>query len=472
MGNDTAAVQNVAWQEKLDRAEETAGQFYKLAEAAQAAIDMLRAKLASAQAEIDRIELGRAAVAEELHRQVNEHEALDLLRRELERKCEALAAEALNIARDRDRVVAERAAGLPILIDPALDPLFWDPVRRGARSPWWGHVPFAHWLVRAAAPETLVELGTSTGVSYSAFCHAVAQSGLPTRCHAVGIGEGDRQAGETDGEVYEDFRRFHDRHYGKFSTLVQCASDTALQRFADASIDLLHIHDTQIPESARHDFKNWLPKLSQRGVVLLHATNLRDGDCGVWRLWEELRARYPSFEFLHGYGLGVLAVGETAPTAVAALCRLTDPAAIATLRGRFALLGERWTQLDRLETSEGAVARAQAESQELSSHVAALQVRTASSQIELERLQALTTDRAMAAEMAETVAALKAGELHRARAEIATLSARIPRTEAGSLGGIAGSWRALRLLRYLKLRVPRSPLSASKAIIEDADRRS
>ena len=103
------------------------------------------------------------------------------------------------------------------------------------------HVPFAHWLVRAAAPEVLVELGTFNGVSYSAFCHAVVQSGLPTRCHAVDTWCGDSRAGETGDEVYEDFHRFHDQHYDQFSTLLRCTFDAALERFADGSIDLLHI---------------------------------------------------------------------------------------------------------------------------------------------------------------------------------------------------------------------------------------
>jgi glycine cleavage system regulatory protein len=425
--NEAPAVQDVAWQAKLDRAEETAGQLYKLAEAAQAAIDVLRAKLASAEAEINRIGRGRTAVAEELHRQANEYQALDSVRKELERKCDALAAEAFNIARDRDRLVAERMAGLSSLIDPAFDPLFWQPARLGACSAWWGHVPFAHWLIRAAVPEVLVELGTLTGVSYSAFCHAVLEAGLPTRCHAVGTWCGDRQADETNDEVYEDFRRFHDRHYDKFSTLLQRTFDTALG-FSDGSIDLLHIAGPQIHLSARHDFESWLPKLSKRGIVLLHATNLRDDDCGVWRLWEELRGRYPSFEFLHGCGLGVLAVGEAAPAVVLALCRLTDPAAIATLRSRFALIGERWSQIERLEAFKSEVARAEAQSQGLRSQVEALdsamQARTASFQIEIERVEAMSADRAMAAEMAETAVALKAGELSRSRAEIAAMQAR------------------------------------------------
>jgi hypothetical protein len=228
------------------------------------------------------------------------------------------------------------------LLDPSLAPLFWRAERVGASSAWWSHVPFAHWLVVATAPRVLVELGTHTGVSYAAFCEAVRLGGLATQCHAVDTWRGDLHTGEYGDEVFEGFRGFHDARYGRFSTLLRCSFDQALDKFADRSIDLLHIDGFHTYDAVRHDFESWLPKLSDKAVVLLHDTNERRDDFGVWRLWGELCCQYPSFEFLHGHGLGVLAVGNRPSAAIVDLCSVVDTTEAAMVRARFAALGEHW----------------------------------------------------------------------------------------------------------------------------------
>jgi len=229
------------------------------------------------------------------------------------------------------------------LCDPALAAVFLHPTRTGVVSAWYGHVPFAQWLVAALRPRRLVELGTHNGVSYAAFCGAIAHLGLDTSCYAVDTWQGDEHAGGYGDEVYEDLRRFHDPLHGAFSELMRCRFDQALPHFADGSIDLLHIDGFHTYEAVREDFLSWRPKLSSRAVVLFHDTNERRADFGVWRLWAELRAEYPGFEFLHSHGLGVLAVGADMPPGLRDLCT-ADPAGIALLRDRFGQLGERWMQ--------------------------------------------------------------------------------------------------------------------------------
>jgi GT2 family glycosyltransferase/glycosyltransferase involved in cell wall biosynthesis len=225
------------------------------------------------------------------------------------------------------------------------DPIFWPPERLGRPSAWWGHVPFAFWLIERCKPKLLVELGTHYGVSYAAFCEAVLRLGLATRCFAVDTWQGDAQAGYYSEEVYADLAEFHAGRYASFSQLVRKTFDEAGGGFADATIDLLHIDGCHTYEAARHDFDAWRPKLSERAVVLFHDTNERRGDFGVWRLFDELRRDAPSFEFLHCHGLGVLALGDRAPEAVKALCALGADDEVAAVRERFSHFGARWMEL-------------------------------------------------------------------------------------------------------------------------------
>ncbi|TLU70820.1 glycosyltransferase [Lichenicoccus roseus] len=231
---------------------------------------------------------------------------------------------------------------LPDLLSPGLEPWFRRPSRLGVDSAWYGHLPFAQWIVRAAQPGLLVELGTHAGVSYAGFCDAVLAEGLPTRCFAIDSWTGDEHAGFYGEDIYADLARYHARHYGGFSRLLRCRFDEARDDFPDGSIDLLHIDGRHRLEDVGHDFTHWLPKLSERAIVLLHDTNVREGDFGVWRFWEQQRRSYPSFEFLHAHGLGVLAVGPQAPASVLQLCATSGSRDAALLRERFALLGERW----------------------------------------------------------------------------------------------------------------------------------
>jgi hypothetical protein len=211
------------------------------------------------------------------------------------------------------------AEALRYLWTSDLNPLFWREGRTGVLSAWYGHIPFAHWIVGVLKPRTVVELGTQHGVSYSALCEAVVRNGLTSRCYAIDTWRGDDQAGYYGEQVYWDLRRFNDEHYNDFSELLRCTFDEALPYLSDASVDLLHIDGLHTYEAVRHDFENWRPKLSDGAVVLFHDTNVRERDFGVWRLWEELRVQFPSFEFLHGHGLGLLAVGSSVPPGRSAL---------------------------------------------------------------------------------------------------------------------------------------------------------
>lgn len=175
---------------------------------------------------------------------------------------------------------------------------------------WAGHTPFAAWLVANQQPGRLVELGTHTGFSYGAFCQAVSENGLPTECFAVDTWQGDEHAGSYDDTIYQQVKEWHDERYSGFSRLMRMTFDDALVHFEDKSVDLLHIDGLHTYDAVKHDFYTWLPKLSDKAVVLFHDTHVRDRGFAVWRLWEELIQQYPYITFAHSSGLGVLLVGE------------------------------------------------------------------------------------------------------------------------------------------------------------------
>jgi len=186
----------------------------------------------------------------------------------------------------------------------------------------------------------LVELGTFHGTSYCGFCQGIAALDLATRAYAVDTWKGDPHSGAIGPEALADLREHHDPRYAGFSTLLEMTFDEAAHRFADHEIDLLHIDGYHTYEAVRHDFETWHPKLSDRGIVLFHDVVERMADFGVFRLWEELSARYPSFTFVHEHGLGVLAVGRDLPDEIRALVLLRGEEA-ERVRALFRELGRR-----------------------------------------------------------------------------------------------------------------------------------
>ncbi|MBL8518126.1 MAG: class I SAM-dependent methyltransferase [Betaproteobacteria bacterium] len=213
------------------------------------------------------------------------------------------------------------------------------------KSPWWiGHIPFAYELIGRLHPRTIVELGTYSGSSFAAFCQAMQAAGVDGKCYGVDLWEGDIHMGRFDESLFEEVRGYMQREYPMHAVLIRKDFNSAADDFNAGSIDLLHIDGTHTYEAVSNDFNTWLPKMSSRGVVLFHDTNVtveKAGEAalrfGVRRLFDEVKASYTHFEFDHCWGLGVLLVGSEVSEPVRELIQPDDPA---TIKAYFAAKGE------------------------------------------------------------------------------------------------------------------------------------
>jgi hypothetical protein len=189
---------------------------------------------------------------------------------------------------------------------------YHDPVFEHAADPaasWLGHRRFGYDLVRNLRPARLVELGVCLGTSFFAFCQAVKDGGLDTDLVAVDTWEGD----EHTGFYGPDFlRRFDDARRASFARLrvrqIKRPFDEARTEVPAGSVDILHLDGCHTYDSARHDYDTWSDSVRPGGVILFHDIAVRDPGrgFGVYRLWEELKADFPTAEFAHSFGLGVL----------------------------------------------------------------------------------------------------------------------------------------------------------------------
>lgn len=191
---------------------------------------------------------------------------------------------------------------------------------------WSGHLPFACDLIHTLRPATFVELGTHTGESYFAFCQAIDESGVNGRAFAVDTWRGDLHTGSYGEQIFRDVSDWNNR-YTRFSSLLRMTFDEAAERFEYDSIDLLHIDGGHTYEIVKHDFELWWPKIKAGGVVVLHDSNERGQDFGVWRWLQEIREGLPAEQFLHSHGLAVVLKPPCEPDSNVA-------AAFVTARGR------------------------------------------------------------------------------------------------------------------------------------------
>jgi hypothetical protein len=250
-------------------------------------------------------------------------------------------ASAINISRPdpvQDKIFGAQRRTFLGDISAVISPSsFWVP-EYICPSAWIEHAPFAFWICDALRPRRFVELGAHYGYSYFAFCQAIDRLELGTAAYAVDTWRGDEHAGFYGEDVFRSVDARNKQKYAAFSCLIRTTFEDALDYFADGSVDLLHIDGRHFYDDVKHDFTVWRTKLTKDAVVLFHDTNVRERQFGVWKFFEEMAARHPSFQFFHGHGLGVVTLGDTIPEPLAHLLRASSETAD-QIRAVYACLG-------------------------------------------------------------------------------------------------------------------------------------
>ena len=186
------------------------------------------------------------------------------------------------------------------------------PINKVVPSAWTEHTPFLFALFSLMRPRRYVEIGSHFGMSFFGACQVSAELETGTQCVAIDGWLGDEHAGFYDNETFENFKANLKSLEYPHSYYIRSYFEQSLDCFEDGSIDILHIDGLHTYEAVKNDYETWLPKMSSRGVMLFHDTNVYERNFGVWRLWNELKAIYPHFHFPHCHGLGVIYVGNQA----------------------------------------------------------------------------------------------------------------------------------------------------------------
>lgn len=211
------------------------------------------------------------------------------------------------------------------------------------KTGWGEHIPFMFCLMNYLRPRTYVELGTHHGASFFAVCQAIREFEIDCKPTAVDLWLGDEHAGKYDESVYRSFKQIYEDKYTDIGRILRQDFNDAVADFEDHSLDLIHIDGLHTYDAVKNDYDKWLGKATENGVILFHDTMMREKGFGVWKLWDEIKDSYTSFNFTHSYGLGVIALGSAASNPLIPLLQAINYSQLtkSSFDNFFRLVGER-----------------------------------------------------------------------------------------------------------------------------------
>ena len=217
------------------------------------------------------------------------------------------------------------------------------PFRLTTVSDYHPSIPVLSLAVSLTRPQMLVELGVYRGDSLCAMAQACRELALPTRIFGVDTFRGDSHCGAYGDPILIDLEDYLTHmKYGRVQ-LLRTTTAEAVSKFRDGTIDLLHIDASHLYDDVKADFTNYLPKMSEKGVILFHDIYVTERTYGVWKLWQEVKEMFPHdwYEFPHAWGVGLVAVGRVPTPGIQELLHLRGTQEATHLQHFMEALGNR-----------------------------------------------------------------------------------------------------------------------------------
>lgn len=208
-------------------------------------------------------------------------------------------------------------------VTPSIRSIRFNPKRLTFATDWHGHLNFGSWLMEIIKPALLVELGVFRGDSLATFAQAAKELALDTKIVGVDTWEGDSTTGKYDDGVFAEVKDYFGFNHPSV-VLSRQRFEQARGEFLHSSVDILHIDGCHEYYAVKDDFELWNMTLSKRGVVLFHDIEVSSPEFGTGKYWNEVKNTFPSFNFTHSNGLGVLLVGPNQPDELVHLSECDD----------------------------------------------------------------------------------------------------------------------------------------------------
>ena len=199
--------------------------------------------------------------------------------------------------------VAQRSFSftLPVMESPFYGAENFEPILFTG-GPTRFYLPLFFDIVAQEKPALIVTVGLGDAQPHLAFCQAVTEQNLSSRCFAIRRARADESA--IDDSAWERAEKATAKFFPTVSQLVEADADEAAADFADRSVEVLLIDDVDSGETVRKELEIWRPKLSARALVLLHGTDLKRED-PPRSAWSSFIKEKATADFSEGIGLGV-----------------------------------------------------------------------------------------------------------------------------------------------------------------------